>query len=471
MIPLILFVSAARATPASVDIELVSPAFEARSVPGADAAFSGVSGSFRGGTLLMYEYDPLVYRTGGADAGAAVADRFTTDLGLSWDLSPELALHAYFPAALQWGADSVEAANGIGAGDIDVGGHLAVFHGDTVGLALRGDVRFPSSTPNMFLGERAVRGSAGPDLSLGIGPVDVIAGAAVEGRQAVDTFDDLVVGTEISGDAAVNLHVIPDRLALHVAAVGRGQIAKSASAGATPFEAMLGAQVWPAKWLQVDLGVGHGLTSGYGSTGFRAFLGLTFVYNPQPRAAEDVTEVDVAPPPPPYTEPIPCMAAPTPPPPPPVEPPPAAPAWNAGELAKVVKDRIVIRDPIQFDLGTANILPGSQPVLQAVARTLKDHPEILQVVIEGHASDEGPYDANYELSMQRAATIYKLLVEAGIDAQRLSIRALGKVVPKSSNPAENRRVEFHITDQADADDTAVAPTHTPVPWTGEKVKP
>jgi OOP family OmpA-OmpF porin len=94
----------------------------------------------------------------------------------------------------------------------------------------------------------------------------------------------------------------------------------------------------------------------------------------------------------------------------------------------------------------------------------------LQVVIEGHSSEEGDFAFNYELSMIRATAVCKALVEAGVDAQRLSIRGLGEVVPVSGDAAAsgdaaiNRRVVFHIVERAQGVPTGV-PT-TPVPWTG-----
>lgn len=467
MLALLLLAAPAWATPSSADIELVSPMFGERSVPGADSAFAGYKNTLRVGTLLQYELDPLVYRQEGVEVGAAVANRFTTALGLAWDISPEFRAHAWLPVAGQWGGDSINAADGFGAGDADVGARLALLQGTSVGLAIAADLRLPTSKPDSWMGERGVRGVVGANLSLGLGRVDVLVGAGVQGRKAVDTLEDFELGTEVHGDAAVNVHIVPETLAVYLAAVGATGLSETSGPGNQPIEAMLGAQYTPSSPWQVNIGVGRGLSGGYGTSRFRALAGLTFtlepkrptlVVEPEPVAIVEPPEPEPEPPPPP-----PCTPAEN-----PVEPPKSE--WEEGQLAKLVRDRIVIREPIQFELGTADMKSVSRPVMAAVAQMFREHPEILEVVIEGHASNEGPFQANYDLSLSRAMAVYQLLVDAGIDAQRVSVRALGEVVPRGADPAGNRRVEFHITEQVIL--TAIPdPTYTPIPWSGEKTTP
>jgi hypothetical protein len=63
----------------------------------------------------------------------------------------------------------------------------------------------------------------------------------------------------------------------------------------------------------------------------------------------------------------------------------------------VTAEALVPRDPIRFELNTANVLPESRPTLDAMVQLLADHPEIALVAIEGHASEEGTYEHNYAL--------------------------------------------------------------------------
>ena len=144
---------------------------------------------------------------------------------------------------------------------------------------------------------------------------------------------------------------------------------------------------------------------------------------------------------------------------------------NKGATSVVCCQIDLVREPIKFDKSTAAIVPGSQALVGAIAERLREHPEILQVVIEGHSSEEGDFAFNYELSMTRAVSIYRALIEAGVDAQRLAVRGLGEVVPNGTDAAENRRVVFQIVKTAQPGDPKVDPPSTPVPWTGEKAKP
>ncbi len=449
------------AEPYSADIELVNPTFAAGSVPGAESGRIGRAGSVRVGTLFQYSLAPLVYREGGEETGTAVGNRGTLQLGLSWDVTRRIALRGMLPVAAQWGSDSVSsAANGFGTGDIGAGARVALLDHKKLGLAARVDLRFPTGTSNAWLGESGARGVLGADFSAAAGPVDVMVGAGGVIRAPVETPDDFTLGSEIAGNAAVRVRVVPKRLALHLTAVTRVGLSATGPAE-VPAEAMLGAQWTPSKTLQFDLGVGHGVSPGYGSSRFRALAGLTYVYNrPRPTVAPVVTGAVAAPPEraEEFDEFLDAVDEPP--------PPPEPEKWAVGELARVENDQITIREPIRFDKSNDEILPESQPLLDAIAQRLKENPQILEVVIEGHSSEEGDFAVNYALSIQRATSVLVALVEAGVDAQRLSLRGLGEVKPAGADAAENRRVVFHIVRRAVAGETKAATTPVPVPWTG-----
>jgi len=48
---------------------------------------------------------------------------------------------------------------------------------------------------------------------------------------------------------------------------------------------------------------------------------------------------------------------------------------------------IVILDKVQFETGSAKILPASNPILDAVAATLKGHRNFLVLEVAGHADE------------------------------------------------------------------------------------
>lgn len=143
-------------------------------------------------------------------------------------------------------------------------------------------------------------------------------------------------------------------------------------------------------------------------------------------AAPVVAEVAPAPAPaPPIDEPAP---------PPPVE---------------VVADTIELRDTVQFETGKAVLLPASEQLLDEVATVLADHPELLEVSIEGHTDDVGSGSSNLKLSKKRATAVRTYLVGKGIAKQRLTSTGFGEAQPVADNATaegrfQNRRVEFKI---------------------------
>ena len=100
------------------------------------------------------------------------------------------------------------------------------------------------------------------------------------------------------------------------------------------------------------------------------------------------------------------------------------------------------------------------------------------LLIEGHASEEGSFAYNYDLSIRRAKAIFEQLIVLGVHPERMSYRGMGEVVPVAMGSDEaslekNRRVEFEIIKQYDPNETR--PSRRPpvlkpdirLPWNGE----
>ncbi len=118
---------------------------------------------------------------------------------------------------------------------------------------------------------------------------------------------------------------------------------------------------------------------------------------------------------------------------------------------KITKTSIQILDKVFFSSGRAKIKKRSFNLLNQVSAILKTNPQITKIRVEGHTDDRGKDAANLTLSQKRADSVMKYLVEAGIDANRLTALGLGETVPiddnkKSSGRANNRRVEFNIAE-------------------------
>jgi len=123
----------------------------------------------------------------------------------------------------------------------------------------------------------------------------------------------------------------------------------------------------------------------------------------------------------------------------------AAPAKALGQqLAET--GRAVVRE-IRFATNSAEILPGSEAVLNEIARVLRDDPR-LELIIEGHTDSVGGAPSNLELSRKRAEAVKRWLVDKGsIGEVRLTTVGYGLTRPVADNTSEdgraqNRRVEL-----------------------------
>jgi outer membrane protein OmpA-like peptidoglycan-associated protein len=150
-------------------------------------------------------------------------------------------------------------------------------------------------------------------------------------------------------------------------------------------------------------------------------------------------------------------------------PPNADPKKNGCPKVAVMQGQIRIFEQVKFKTASAEILKESDEILDAVAKTLKDHPEIKHVRVEGHTDNQGNAAYNKGLSQRRAESVMAALVKRGIDRKRLEAKGWGQEKPVDSNANEpgrqnNRRVEFHIVDESkpsDAPKPPAAPVTTP----------
>ncbi len=120
---------------------------------------------------------------------------------------------------------------------------------------------------------------------------------------------------------------------------------------------------------------------------------------------------------------------------------------------KVTREKIEILDRVYFDTARATIQKRSYDVLNQVAATLKAHPEVTKLRVEGHTDSRGGAAMNQKLSQERADAVVDYMVDRGIDRDRLVAKGFGESQPIADNGtakgrAKNRRVEFMIIDTA-----------------------
>ena len=105
-----------------------------------------------------------------------------------------------------------------------------------------------------------------------------------------------------------------------------------------------------------------------------------------------------------------------------------------------------VGDNILFASNSSKIQgEASMAALENIKKILDEIPTG-SIVIEGHASADGREDYNQKLSLKRAESVRDKLIELGVDAARLSVKAMGESQPLNgddSDLANNRRVEFY----------------------------
>jgi chemotaxis protein MotB len=123
--------------------------------------------------------------------------------------------------------------------------------------------------------------------------------------------------------------------------------------------------------------------------------------------------------------------------------------------------KIQIPANVMFEVGTTNLIPGSEEVLKALVPVIAPLENYIRV--DGHTDDtptvNSSFPSNWELSASRACRIVRFFVdECGLDAERFSAQGFAENRPKvrdTTNEARetNRRVELIILNQKLKKDT------------------
>lgn len=118
-------------------------------------------------------------------------------------------------------------------------------------------------------------------------------------------------------------------------------------------------------------------------------------------------------------------------------------------LVVVTQAKLEIMDKIYFETDKDVIRDVSFPLIDAIAATIKGHPEIRLIEIQGHADERGDDEHNLDLTDRRAHSVQVALEDRGVDLGRLRARGYGETKPICTQHNEecwskNRRVEFII---------------------------
>ena len=117
-------------------------------------------------------------------------------------------------------------------------------------------------------------------------------------------------------------------------------------------------------------------------------------------------------------------------------------------LAKIEIDSAIVLKNILFEFNRTELLPESYTEINKLLRLMVYNPQII-IKLEGHTDNVGSYDFNIRLSVARAESVVRYLIEKGIDPHRIEYAGYGFTQPLASNDTDegrktNRRVAFKV---------------------------
>jgi outer membrane protein OmpA-like peptidoglycan-associated protein len=125
----------------------------------------------------------------------------------------------------------------------------------------------------------------------------------------------------------------------------------------------------------------------------------------------------------------------------------------APSQVEITAKRIELTEAVYFETNQDSIRPDSFVLLDQVASTLLDHPELTLIRVEGHTDSRGRAEYNLDLSRRRATSVLEYLVERGVERGRLEAMGFGETEPLDRREipeawAKNRRVDLFILERA-----------------------
>ena len=101
-----------------------------------------------------------------------------------------------------------------------------------------------------------------------------------------------------------------------------------------------------------------------------------------------------------------------------------------------------------FETNSYRLKADIKETLAPLAEVLDEY-EKTSIQIDGHTDDSGPEEYNQKLSEQRALSLSRILIEAGVKPRRIAVIGFGELQPLQPNKNEaarlaNRRLELRI---------------------------
>jgi outer membrane protein OmpA-like peptidoglycan-associated protein len=117
-------------------------------------------------------------------------------------------------------------------------------------------------------------------------------------------------------------------------------------------------------------------------------------------------------------------------------------------LQTVEKSKAYALSNVSFDQGKADLKPGFEAELEKVVLILAENDQY-KLLLEGHTDNQGDWNDNLKLSLERIENVKAYLISKGVDPIRIQTKGWGGSKPLSNNLLEetrknNRRVEFTL---------------------------
>jgi OmpA-OmpF porin, OOP family len=261
------------------------------------------AGSLRAALLLDYNHGLLALKLGDEKLGDLLPYRLDVHALLAWQFHRRLELAADLPFTLTQGdgfsllRDALAAPDFPGAAGVRRAGFgdvrlqprafLLLPEDFPVGLALSAEVRLPTGDGDSFLGERGVLVAPRLAVERALGPVRLLGNVGLRLRTRPAQYLNLYVGNEVTFGAGAVVE-LPDLGRLRsVQAMAEMHLSTPTSAPfnfsqadslKTPWEVLGGvrARVYKSWGLELDVGRGVTLGSGYGREALRVLLSLRY---------------------------------------------------------------------------------------------------------------------------------------------------------------------------------------------------
>ncbi len=118
---------------------------------------------------------------------------------------------------------------------------------------------------------------------------------------------------------------------------------------------------------------------------------------------------------------------------------------------KTARGMVITLGNVLFSTDKARLSSGGIRNVEKLGQFLQQYPKY-NVLIEGYTDSTGSDELNQELSKRRADAVRSVLVDMGINSDRVTARGYGKEFPVATNKTAagrqlNRRVEIVLSDE------------------------